>query len=152
LAPSVFQENIRNYEKIPRFTYRSTRFEKVGETWIPAGDIGVDKDGTVNRDQAVAYMADLKEFAIQSAKRFSSRVQEWSQLFSKAYEIHQTPESWREELRKEFKVELKSEVSTPELIKTLTVRDFLEAIRLNYPDISKSLKISEESVGLQPVK
>jgi hypothetical protein len=151
VTPSSLHGSVIDYEHMPRFTYRSTRFEKHGEAWVPAGDKGIDPDGSVNQIQARAYMEDLKEFAIQNKNHFLNRVQEWSHLFSKAHEAHQTPEYEREKLRKGLEDELRDEVKTKNPIKISKVRDFLETLRLHYPDISSSLVVSESDLGLDPI-
>lgn len=56
--PSSLHGTIINYEHMPRFTYRSDKFE-LRNKWIPV-TVALTNDGTTNKSSALQYMEDIK--------------------------------------------------------------------------------------------
>ncbi len=149
--PGSLHGSIIDYEYMPRFTYRSTRFEQNDGRWVPAGDIGKDSDGSVSRETAQKYMSDLKKFARDHQSDLTQRVHDWDHLFSLAREVSDAAEDERKVKRAQLIEHLKSSIASNQPFKTAQARDYLETLRLHYPEVFHRISIQDADIGLKPV-
>lgn len=133
---------LEEYEQMPRYMNRSTRFAQINGKWHPVSDRDAISDGTVSKPKALQYMEDLildvEKDASQSLLR--QRRSQWRALL----QLSRSGDS------KKIGAGLKNLLeSHPEnrFIEAM-VRDFIDLAQTNHLPTSKPISIDIENINL----
>jgi len=142
LPPGSLHGSIVSYEHMPRYSDRSTKFEKYQDVWQPLSPLSAGADGVVSKDKALAYMEDLLSYASEKPTQelLAKRRLQWKRLRESAS---------AEQVTQELKALLEAGPQDPFM--EAMARDFIEIQHSSNGGEKKFSQLTVESVGLKPV-
>ncbi len=140
LTPEEVHGSIIAYEHLPKATDRSNRFEQVDNKWTAASDIESRSTGPKNKEMALRYQEDLRNFAGKTES--TARLSEQRNIWRKIMELHNGNK--REELITYLKELTQKWQEEPQF--EAIVRDYIEISKTNLERHFEPIELSEFSL------